>query len=303
MTPGTSTAKALTVLSFGGGQDSTALLYKYVYDPAFRARYVPGDLLVIMSDTGDEHPSTYKHVEEIKRFCKARGIEFVHLTPDLGFHYPSWRSLRGFYNLKKTVGSKAFPKTCTDKLKIQPIYRFLDQWIATRYGLSRATRGKKAIREYAKRSGKIRMLIGIAAGEERRIADPSRDQSKWRRDSVQMIYPLVELGMDRQACQLFIQSIGHTVPYPSNCMLCPFMSLQELLWLHTFYPDDFQDWVRIERNKILANQHMGSRNLGVWGRKLLPEKLEEAKERFGHMTPDELDQYKMSHGHCVMSRY
>lgn len=26
----------LTVLSFGGGQDSTALLYKYVYDSAWR---------------------------------------------------------------------------------------------------------------------------------------------------------------------------------------------------------------------------------------------------------------------------
>jgi hypothetical protein len=45
----------ITILSFGAGQDSTAILYRIVLDPEFRKAYVKGKLVVIMSDTGDEH--------------------------------------------------------------------------------------------------------------------------------------------------------------------------------------------------------------------------------------------------------
>ncbi|QHT70783.1 hypothetical protein GXP67_31115 [Rhodocytophaga rosea] len=57
----------ITVLSFGGGQDSTCILYKIIYDPAFRARFVRGHLVVIMSDTGDEHRYTYDYSGHIKQ--------------------------------------------------------------------------------------------------------------------------------------------------------------------------------------------------------------------------------------------
>ena len=126
--------RPLTVLSYGSGQDSTAMLYMYAYDKAFRDRYAPGEFLVIHSDTGDEHPATYEHTEYIKWFCFMNGIEFVHLTPNMGFHSPSWPSLRSFYYRTSTVGSKAFRKTCTDQLKIGPIYRFLEKWIGEHYG-------------------------------------------------------------------------------------------------------------------------------------------------------------------------
>ena len=68
-------------------------------------------------------------------------------------------------------------------------------------------------------------------------------------------------------------------------------------------PDDYHDWVAIEQAKLDANLHMGDKNLGVWGRKTLPEVLAKAIEKFGHMSADALDDYKMSHGHCVMSKY
>lgn len=42
----------LTVLSMGLGQDSTAILFKIVFDAEFRARYAPEKLLVLFSDTG-----------------------------------------------------------------------------------------------------------------------------------------------------------------------------------------------------------------------------------------------------------
>lgn len=76
----------LTVLSYGGGQDSSALLEMYLDDTdGFRAKYAPGDFLVVMADTGDEYPSTVEHVRRTKERCKAAGVEFVHITANMGF--------------------------------------------------------------------------------------------------------------------------------------------------------------------------------------------------------------------------
>lgn len=290
------------MLSFGAGQDSTALLYKYVYDTEFRAEYAPGRFLVVCSDTGDEHLETYQHIAEVKVFCREHRLEFHHLTTDKGYHKGDWTSLRGFYNAKKTVGSKAFPKTCTDKLKLVPIYNFLEEWLGKEYGV--AVGRKKGFYEYAKKYGKLRVIIGIAAGEEKRVG--GIDSTIWRERTVEKVYPLITLGMDRKKCQDYISEVGHKVPVPSNCILCPFVSEQELVWLYRNQPNDFNDWVRIEQNKLDNNTHLPKdRNLGVWGKagKNLRHILEEALEKFGHWTLNELNDYKMSHGHCVASKY
>lgn len=291
----------LTVLSFGGGQDSTALLYRYAYDPEFRARYAPDDFVVVMADTNDEHPATLAHVRSVAEWCVERGIEFHWLHADQGWHSTLWSGLREFYAAKNAIGSKAYPKTCTDNLKVQPIYRWLESWLGERYGVKVGR--KRGFLEYAERYGRLRMLIGIAAGEEKRIASAAESEPVWRRASVERVYPLVELGMDRAACQAYIRSVGHIVPPPSNCMLCPFMSLIELLWLYRHYPDDYHEWVRLEAAKIAANTDKGEKNLGVWGKRLLPEALQLAIQKHGHMTDEQLADYKMSHGHCVASRY
>ena len=101
-----------------------------------------------------------------------------------------------------------------------------------------------------------------------------------------------------------MRSVGEPVPPPSNCILCPFMGEVELLWLHRFMPDHLEDWVRIEKNKMDKWAHLGpDKNLGVWGKKTLPEVLAQAIDKHGHMSDADLEEYKMSHGHCVSSKY
>ena len=295
------TEAVLTVLSCGAGQDSTTLMYQYVYDAEFRRKYAPGRFLVVQSDTGDEHPQTYEHVKELQAFCEEHGVEFVFLTPDMGYHSDKWQSLRGQYRLNNTVGSKAFMKTCTDRLKLQPVYNFLDAWLGKEYNLKSGR--KNAFKEFAAKYGKIDMLIGIAAGEEKRCANAGSDPVKWRAESVRTVYPLVEMGLDRQGCQEVIKGFGHKIPLPSNCMLCPFLSEQELVWLHRFYEADYLDWVELEQNKLKKFEHKGDQNFGVWGKKTLTEVLKEAMAKYGHWSDEELWDYKMSHGHCVMSQY
>lgn len=212
----------LTCLSFGAGHDSTALLYKYIYDDSFREQYAPNDFLVIMSDTGNEFDETYEHVEYVKKKCTEHSIEFVFLTNDMGYHTGDWQSLQHFYKAKSAIGSKAYPKICSQRLKIDPIYRYLEDHVGKRYGVK--TGRKRGLKQFARESGKIRMMIGIAKSEERRMTNASENKYQWYRESIQHSYPLTELGMDRAACIKYISSVGEKVPLPSNCKMCPFLS-------------------------------------------------------------------------------
>jgi 3'-phosphoadenosine 5'-phosphosulfate sulfotransferase (PAPS reductase)/FAD synthetase len=294
----------LTVLSFGGGQDSTALLYKYIHDKSFAHKYVRQDFIVVMADTNNEHEETNLHVSQTKALCEKMGIPFYFITGDQGYTSPVWsKGLVHFYESGNRIGSKAFPKTCTDKLKITPIYNFLEDYIHHVYGTSQVGR-KRAIKEFAAEHGKIDVIIGIAAGEEKRASSNEESTSVWMRDCINKVYPLIDLKMDRQACQDYIASQGYIVPPPSNCILCPFMSYQELLYMYREMPVWYNKWVELEANKIKANSHVDpKKNMGVWGNKLLPEALKIAEEKHGHMTVAELKEYKMSHGHCVKSKY
>lgn len=293
----------LTVLSFGGGQDSTAILYRLLVDEDFRRQYAPGDLVAVMSDTGDEHPPTYEHVRFCQGLATAHGTELYFLEAGGEYHSDAWRALREVYHRTKTCGSKAFRKSCTDNLKIRPIYRWLQKYLVDRYDVRSwgKARAKQPLYDFAEKNTKIDVLIGIAAGEEKRVAG-DEGAPLWMQRTIRRVYPLIDLGWDRAACQKYCRELGLPIPMPSNCMLCPFMSEIELLWLERNYPKDFAEWVRIEAAKLKRFKHV-ERNLGVFGKRRLPQVLAEAKIKYGHMTDEEIDEYKMSHGHCVATRY
>ena len=289
---------ALTVLSFGGGQDSTAMLYRLLYDPVARADLAPGRLVVVIADTGDEHPETYHHLRTVKPLCETHGIEFVHITPDMGFHSGNWTSLRNFYRTTTTIGSKSYPKTCTDHLKIRPIYRWMEAYVEREYGITGNL--KRWVGRFAERHGKIRVLIGIAKGEEKRVSGKG---PVWMVNGIERRYPLIEWGWDRAECQKQIRRYGKPVPIPSNCMLCPFKNEVELVHLYRTSPLDFAVWEQLEAAKLEKWAHKGDKNFGVWGRKTLKEALTVALEKYGSWTMERLEDYRMSHGHCVASVY
>jgi len=162
----TSTGSSLTILSFGGGQDSTAILLKMLFDVDFRNKYAPDRLLVVMSNTGNEHPETYDHVTKMERLCEDYDIDFILLEPEMGFHYENWKTLTYQFQVNNTIGMKVGKKSCTDKLKIQPIYRFLNNWIHEEYGFVELN--KQALTQFAEDYGKINVLIGFGADERQR---------------------------------------------------------------------------------------------------------------------------------------
>lgn len=291
---------ALTVLSLGLGQDSIAMLYALVHDTAFAQRFSAGRLLVLSAETGDEHPQTNRYRIHLTQWCADHQIEYIHIEPRLGFHSPSWTSLRHFYRTHHTIGSKSYPAVCSSRLKLVPWYNYLEYWLSSTYSVS--AKGKRGYYEFRDRYGPIRVLIGFSKGEESRRADP-KSFPKWRQYAIEMAYPLIELGWTRQDCQQYTASLGYPVPPPSNCVLCPYMSKPELLWLANNLPDDYAEWVELENAKRQRWEHLGEKNYGVWGKKTLPMVLEEAQAQYGHLTAEELDTIKFSHGHAVKSKY
>jgi 3'-phosphoadenosine 5'-phosphosulfate sulfotransferase (PAPS reductase)/FAD synthetase len=296
----------LTVLSFGGGQDSTAILYMLAFNKMFRRLWAPNDLLVVMSDTGNEHPETYLHIQSVRKFCEDHDIDFVFITKDMGFHNTNWQSLTEYFAHYDSIMSAAYPKTCTDNLKIQVIYRYLNRYLHLQYGVAESGgkwNGKRALVEFGEQYGHIRVLIGIAKGEESRIA-PQIGGVQWMRRSIMKSYPLIWLEWDRQACQDYIRKQGMIVPPPSNCMFCPFMNDIELLWLALKYPDAFAEWVEYERKKKLKFAHKGKSNYGaLHPSKDLTQILAEARVKYAGYSAQQLQDYRFSHGHCTMSKH
>lgn len=306
-----------TVLWYGGGQDSTAILFMLAFDKAFREKYVKGELLVICSDTGNEFPETYNYIENVtKPFCKEQKIEFVHITPEMGFHPKTWHSLQAQFERNDGVMSVTFPKTCTDNLKIKPCYNYLEAYIKDKYGFE-GTR-KKAFYEYKEQFGKMQVMIGIGADEKSRLpcqniaydlfgkVEPKKkDYSPvFVKKCVEKIYPLAEIGYTRKKCQEAIASYGYEVPAPSNCMMCPYANELEMLYHRKAYPQSFAQWEAYEQAKIDKDSKRGKlRNNGVKGRRTLAEYIANADDKYPDVTIEELQNYRFSHGHCVKSRY
>lgn len=297
----------LTVLSFGGGQDSTTILLKLIFDKEFRVMYAPNNLLVLFADTGNEHPFTYDYIERvIEPLCKKHNLEFVKITNDMGFHGRTWKTLTYQWRLNTpTIGSMAYPKSCTHNLKLNPQYNYLGDRLSKSFQIPKGN--KKEFEYYAKQNGRIRFLIGIAKNEEKRVNgywhinldnidvrgtiktikgleyfilkednyeishigsdryiniqeqsikinfkyDVMYDAS-WKEKALITEYPLIDIGYDRTACQKYIDSLGIEIPYPSNCMFCPFSSgsHMEILWLYMNMPERFMEWVQLEENKL-----------------------------------------------------
>lgn len=299
----------LSVLSFGAGQDSTTLLLQYIYDEEFRKRYAPNNFIVVFADTGNEHPHTYKHLAHVKLMCDEHDIVFVHITPNMGYHGNGWNTLTEQYRLHDSIGSKGYPKTCTARLKLDPIYKYLEDFIADNYELPRGR--KRAFKAFSRIFGKINILIGIAKGEEVRVAEPfTKEDGLWKLMSLENKYPLIDMDMNRQSCQEYNRRYFDYDVKPSNCMMCPYTSLQELLWLHRFEPETFEEWCELEENKFRKWEHKGDKNIGVWAQwnkeedrpYTLRDALRDAGKQFGHWTDEDLHSYKLNHG-CVCSKY
>ncbi|MBB5712383.1 hypothetical protein [Sphingomonas xinjiangensis] len=197
-----------TVLAYGVGVDSTALLIELV------ARGEAPDL-VLTADTGVENPLTYAYLDIIRPWMAAHGIQFeiVSYAPKRFKHWPPYYSLLEMCLTNATVPSKSLGgSSCSLKYKKAPQDAFLRNW---QPAIDAWARGEKVVR-----------LIGFDAGKQdtRRyqhavtIHDPHYDYD----------YPLRRWGWNRDRCKARIEAEGLPVPPKSSCFICIGMTPEEV---------------------------------------------------------------------------
>jgi hypothetical protein len=242
------------VVAYGLGVDSTALLVE------FARRGIRPDL-ILFADTGGEKPETYAYLPVIQDYLVGVGFPPV-VTVRYAPTRARYRTLEEQCLHTGTLPSLAYGgKSCSLKYKRSP----QDKFILSRYPPAEfVPKGRRVVRAVGFEAGEetrtyahVVKAIGLDAGEEHRLtwAPPaggeveelSREQ--WLdRHFFSYWYPLMDWGLDREACQRIIAAAGLPVPHKSSCFFCPAMKKAEILWLQQHHPDLLRRALAIEDN-------------------------------------------------------
>jgi hypothetical protein len=212
-----------TILSYGGGVDSTALLAMHLnrdraaaalgIDRAALDAALPTFDAVMFSDPGAEFQSTYKTIETAKALCAAAGLPFHQVRRE--GETISEQMLR----LGTIPLMPGGPHVCSRKFK-----------------------GDVLEREAKKLYGEgVQWVIGIEASEGHRLT-----RFQGAKGSVQPLYPLVTLGMDREACERMNGLLWPEPVFKSSCVFCPFMADWEIKRAIKECPEDWKLAKKVE---------------------------------------------------------
>lgn len=201
---------AVTVVAYGGGVNSTALLCGWI-ERGLR----PVDAIVF-SDTGGERPETYRHIEAVSAWLRRHrypGVIVVRKVTAAG----DVETLEQNCLDHAMLPSLAYGfKKCSLKFKVQPQDKFYNHFPTTQASWHRGERVVK--------------LIGYDA-DERHRARRSGDTKYWYR------HPLIEWGWGRAECLTAIRRAGLDVPAKSACFFCPANTASEIKELQRDHPD------------------------------------------------------------------
>ena len=200
----------IRVINFSGGKTSALMTI---------LNYRPGDL-VIFTDTGREHPKTYKFIND---FEAHENIPIIRLQFDGGF--------RGLLEKKKfKLIPNRVKRECTIELKIKTCKR----WLRKNYG--------KQDYEW---------LVGFRADEERRVLkyDPMVNY-------IHPKFPLFDEGITKDMVNQYWLTKLYNLEIPSilgNCTLCFLKGKDALINIMRAEPELAKEWIEDEELSELAN--------------------------------------------------
>jgi len=188
------------VLSFSAGVDSTAILAYHLFVDSLNID------AICMADTGAERRTTYLNMKRCKKLAEKAGIPFYVVKKE------GETIIEFCLRLGTLPLLPGAPRSCSRKFKSEPIERF----IKTLYPNETVT-----------------FLIGIEHEEGtrlKRFTPPKQSNFKYE-------YPLVDLKMDRQACNALLAEHSLNNVTKSACIICPYSSLGELIDLRASKKD------------------------------------------------------------------
>jgi len=212
-------AAVITVASFGGGTDSTAMLI------GLHQRGEKPDL-VLFADTGGEKPHTYEHNLLFTEWLVSHGMPPINTV-----RYKRETLEENSLRIKGLPSIAYGFKKCSLKFKVQPQDQYCNNW--------------KPAKDTWKRGEKVTKLIGYDATEERRAKIKEDKKYTYR-------YPLIEWGWDRAKCIQVIKDAGLSLPGKSACFFCPSSKAQEIKWLAKNHPQLMDRAIAMEKNANLT---------------------------------------------------
>jgi hypothetical protein len=214
---------SLTIASYGGGTNSTALLI----DCAMRK--IPVDL-IMFADTGGERPETYDYVRMFSNWL------VQHDYPAIAWVKSPNTTLEEDCLKRKALPALAYGgfKNCSIRFKIEPQDKYVNNWIPARETWNR---GEKVIK-----------LVGYDAGEPWRVKHALDIVDK----KYAKQYPLIDRDIDRDGCKEIIAKAGLPQPGKSSCFFCPSMKKHEIMALDKEHPDLMIRALEIEANADLT---------------------------------------------------
>ena len=229
----------IRAISFGGGQQSTALLVL-----AAQGRIDFRTFLFANVGNDSEQPETLRYIEEhAKPYAAKHGLELVELSR-IGLSGPRRGEIRTLLADLERPDSKSIDipvhmkgggpgtRKCTDRNKIKVI--------ADELARRGATAGNPAT-----------VGIGISLDEIHRANNRSSIPHE------RVVYPLLELGLRRTDCQRIITAAGLPIPPKSACWFCPMKRPTEWHELRRNQPDLFEHACRLEDQLVERRARLG----------------------------------------------
>lgn len=199
------------VVAWGGGTDSSAMIIEMI------TRNNPIDL-VLIADTGDEHPRFYTYVPLFMAYLERQNIPvaMVRYAPKNFKNWPPYATLSENCLTNQTLPSVAFGfSSCSQKWKAEPQDRYLKSW-------------EPGVRAWA--AGRsVQKLIGYDCSTR----DTQRFQAAQKIHDPRYTYryPLQEWGWTREQCTDRLQRSLHEIPMlpgKSSCWMCTAVKPEEL---------------------------------------------------------------------------
>ena len=239
-------------LSWGGGQQSTAILVASALGLTINDYEFPKLDLAVFANTGSESRRTYECIEAAAEWARGLGVNVV-IEEATMLKKAKAKGLNSLGDLlvARMTGDERSPKSvpqipaftaptgalgkdCTIDLKatvIDPLVARTAKPLGQRYN--------------------VLQLIGFGYEEVHRIRTSPRAKEGWRYE-----FPLIRAKMNRHATKaLCMEHLGF-VPPPSACVFCPYRGVEGWRALRDESPEDFAEVLRVD-NAIRDSSRAG----------------------------------------------
>lgn len=214
--------RRMSVVSYGGGTNSTALLIGLL-----ERGEIPD--AITFADTGAERPETYAHVQAVNEWCISKGLPSIEVVKKGG----RVETLEENCLRMNMLPSLAYGfKGCSHKYKIEP----QEKW----------ANNDDRCKAVWKSGGKVTKLIGYDADEHHRAKIPEDKKYIYR-------YPLVDWDWGRDECIEAISRAGLCQPGKSACFFCPSTKPAEIRAMAETHPDLIARALAMESNAQLTS--------------------------------------------------